>query len=116
MRRNSTTTAEASKVKIAFTKRKMTVYGGFVLIASFFERIGFKQIIEEAMPIFECSPNGIGLFGKTAAFMAMVFAGAERFSHLMHLGDKEVLAKIFVKNNVRVPLLFFRELQPVPTE
>ncbi len=32
MRRNSTTTAEASKVKIAFRKRKVTVYGGFVLI------------------------------------------------------------------------------------
>jgi len=95
MQGNSTTTAEVSKVKITFTKRRMTAYGGFALIASFFERIGFKQIIEEAVPISECSPNGMGTYGKTVAFFAMVFAGAERFSHLMHLGDKEVLAKIF---------------------
>jgi hypothetical protein len=95
MRRNSTTTAEVNKVKIAFTKRRMTAYGGFALIASFFERIGFAQMIEKAMPIEECSPNGMGIYGKTIAFVAMVLAGAERFSHLVYLGNKDVLAKIF---------------------
>jgi hypothetical protein len=84
-----------NKVKIAFTKRKMTAYGGFALVASFFERIGFAQMIEKAMPIEECSPNGMGIYGKVAAYVAMVFAGAERFSHLVYLGNKEVLAKIF---------------------
>jgi len=84
-----------NKVKIAFTKRKMTAYGGFVLVASFFERIGFAEMIEKAMPIAECSPNGMGIYGKVAAYVAMVFAGADRFSHLVYLGHKEVLAKIF---------------------
>ena len=95
MQGNSTTTAEVNKVRIAFTKRRMTAYGGFALLASFFERIGFAQMIEKAMPIEECSPNGMGIYGKTIAFVAMVFAGAERFSHLVYLGNKEVLAKIF---------------------
>jgi len=35
------------------------------------------------MPIKECSPNGMGIYGKTIAFVAMVYAGAERFSHLI---------------------------------
>jgi len=95
MQKNPTTTGEANKVKIAFTKRKMTAYGGFALLASFFERIDFAHMIEKAMPIEECSPNGIGIYGKTIAFVSMVFAGAERFSHLMYLGNKDVLASVF---------------------
>ena len=93
MQKNSTMTPQVNKVKIAFTKRKMTAYGGFALLASFFERIGFAQMIEKAMPIEECSPNGMGIYGKTIAFVAMVYAGAERFSHLIYLGNKEVLAR-----------------------
>ena len=95
MQRNSTTSPQVNKVRIAFTKRKMTAYGGFALIAAFFERIGFAEAIERAIPIAECSPNGMGIYGKTIAFVAMVYAGAERFSHLIYLGNKEVLAKIF---------------------
>jgi hypothetical protein len=30
MQKNSITTTEVNKVKIAFTKKKMTAYGGFV--------------------------------------------------------------------------------------
>ena len=52
-------------------------------------------MIEKAIPIAECSPNGMGIYGKTIAFIAMVYAGAERFSHLVYLGNKEVLAKMF---------------------
>ena len=52
-------------------------------------------MIEKAIPITECSPNSMGVYGKTIAFIAMIFAGAERFSHLVYLGNKEVLAQIF---------------------
>lgn len=95
MQKNSTTMPQVNKVRIVFTKRKMTAYGGFALIASFFERIGFAEMIKKAMPIEECSPNGMGIYGKTIAFIAMVYAGAERFSHLIYLGNKEVLARMF---------------------
>ena len=95
MQKNSTTNIKANKVQIAFTKRKMTAYGGFAFIASFFERIRFAQMIERALPIRECSPNAIGIYAKTIAFIAMVYAGADRFSHLVYLGNKDVLAKVF---------------------
>ena len=95
MQKNPTTTARVNEVKIAFTKRRMTAYGGFALIASFFERAGFAGMIEKAMPVTECSPNGMGIYGKTIAFIAMVFAGAERFSHPVYPGNKEVLARMF---------------------
>ena len=92
MQKNSTIVAQVNKIKITFTKRQMTAYGGFALIASFLEQIGFAQMIERAIPITECSPNGMGIYGKVAAYVAMIFAGAERFSHLIYLGNKEVLA------------------------
>lgn len=95
MQQHSTTMPLVNKMKIVFTKRQMTAYGGFTLLASFFQRIGFAEMIEKAMPITECSPNGMGVHGKTIAFIAMIFAGAERFSHLVYLGNKEVLARMF---------------------
>ena len=87
MQKNSTTIPQVNKVKITFTRRQMTAYGGFALIASFLEQIGFAQMIEKAIPITECSPNGMGLYGKVAAYVAMIFAGAERFFHLVYLGN-----------------------------
>ena len=95
MQKNSTTTIQVNKVKIAFSKKKMTAYGGFSIIASFFQRIGFSQMIEKAMPIVEHSPNSTGIYGKTIVFVAMIVAGADRFSHLVYLGNKDVLARMF---------------------
>jgi hypothetical protein len=86
---------QANKVKITFTRRKMTAYGGFALIAAFFKQIGFAQMIEHALPVTESSPNGMGIYGKVITYAAMVYAGAERFSHLMYLGNKDVLARVF---------------------
>jgi hypothetical protein len=76
MQRNFITTVESSTIKIAFTKKKMTAYGGFALLASFFKKIGFAGMIEDALPIEERSPNGKGIYGKMIAFTAMIFAGA----------------------------------------
>jgi len=36
MQKNCTTTARVNKIRITFTKSKMTAYGGFALIAAFF--------------------------------------------------------------------------------
>ena len=58
MQKNTTIVAQVNKIKITFTKRQITAYGGFALIASFLEQIGFAQMIEGAIPITEYSPNG----------------------------------------------------------
>ncbi len=52
-------------------------------------------MIEKAVAITESSPHSMGIYGKVAAYVAMVFTGADRFSHLVYLGNKEVLAKLF---------------------
>ncbi len=95
MQKNSITPTPVNKVKIVLTKKKMTAYGGFALIAAFFRQIGFAEMIEKALPVTESSPNGMGIYGKVIAYAAMVYAGAERFSHLEYLGNKDVLATLF---------------------
>jgi hypothetical protein len=95
MRKKCTTIIEVNKTKIAFTNKPMTAYGGFSLLAAFFEKIGLKEMIDVVFPVRELSPNSMGLYAKTIAFLTMVFAGADRFSHLACLGNKEVIARIF---------------------
>jgi len=73
----------------------MTAYGGFSLLASFFEKINLRGILQEVIPIQERSPNGMGIYNKVLAYILLVYAGGSRFSHLLYLGWQEVLADLF---------------------
>jgi len=90
-----TTNVEINKVRIEFTDKKMTAYGGFSLLAAFFESINLRGILEEVMPIHESSPNGMGIYSKGLAYILMIYAGGSRFSHLLYLGWQEVLSDLF---------------------
>lgn len=95
MQKHSTTKVQVNNITITFSKKKMTAYGGFSLLAAFFTRIHLRQAIEKIIPIHELSPNSIGIYGKLIGYIAMLFAGADRFSHLLYLGHEEVVAAIF---------------------
>ena len=95
MQTHSITTIQVNKVKIAFSKKMMTAYGALSLVASFFERIGLKDAIENAIPFQELSPNSTGVYSKVIMYFSMVYAGAERFVHVGYLGNKAVLAAMF---------------------
>lgn len=87
---------EINKVEIQFTSKKMTAYGGLSLLGSFFEKIKFKEAIEDATKeIEEISPNRIKIYDKIMGYGLTIFAGGERFSHLIYLGCREALEKLF---------------------
>ena len=96
------TNVEINKVRIEFTDNKMTAYGVFSLLAAFFEKINLRGILQEAIPIGESSPNGMGIYSKVSAHILMIYAGGNRFSHLPYLGWQEVLSDLFGVN--RLPL------------
>ena len=102
MQSKCTTKIEINKVGIEFTEKKITAYGGFSLLASFFERIKLKDIVEEAIPVQERSPNSIGIYSKILSYMLMIYAGGNRFSHLLYLGCQDVLSDLFATG--RLPL------------
>ena len=95
MQKNSTTPIRVNKVKVAFSKKMMTAYGGLSLMASFFKQIRLREAIESAVPVQERSPNSTGVYSKIIMYFSMVYAGAERFAHAGCLGNKALLAALF---------------------
>jgi len=102
MQSKCTTNVEINKVRIEFTDKKMTAYGGFSLLAAFFEKINLRRMLEEAIPIRESSPNGMGIYSKVLAYVLLIYAGGSRFSHLLYLGWQEVFTDLFAVK--RLPL------------
>ena len=87
---------EVNKVKIEFSKKAMTSYGGFSLLAAFFNKIKLREQIEAIIPIKEESPNSLGIYEKMLGFILTVFCGGNRFDHLPYLGSTGgILEKIF---------------------
>lgn len=87
---------ETSRVKLAFTNKAMTAYGGFSILAKLFEKFEFRSHMEEMIPFQEISPNSTGVYSKVLRFGLTVLAGGRRFSHTMFLGDSlEIYEKVF---------------------
>ena len=66
------TKSEINKVSIGFTSKKITAYGGFSLLAAFFEKIKLKEILEGVIPVKEESPNRIGIYSKILAYILVI--------------------------------------------
>ena len=82
-------------VKIGFTDKKITSYGGFSLLAMFFDTIDFKGFLNGLMPIVEVSPNAMKAEEKLLGFITLIITGASRFSHMLYLGNPEILQTVF---------------------
>ena len=96
MYKNHTIDLGQGKVKIEFTKKSLTPYGGFSLLGTFFDRIRLKEAIEKIFPVKERSNNRLGIFEKILAHILTVFAGGERFSHMLNLNSgTEIFSKMF---------------------
>jgi hypothetical protein len=82
-------------LKIGYTEKKITSYGGLSAIALFFNKIGLKEKLGEIMPIEETSPNAMKASEKVIGFMTLVMAGAKRFSHVIYMGNPDSIKAIF---------------------
>jgi len=82
-------------IQIGYTEKKITSYGGYSLLAMFFEKIGLKSTLNQLMPIEQTSPNEMSGAEKLLGFMSTVIAGGQRFSHVMYLGNLEAVKDIF---------------------
>jgi len=62
-------------IKIGYTEKKITSYGGFSLLAMFFKKVGLKAALNQFIPIQETSPNAMKAEEKILGFMTTVIAG-----------------------------------------
>ncbi len=96
MQKKYTSKIKINQVEVGFTKKNITAYGGFSMIAQFLGGIKFREFIENAVPIKELSGNGTGIFSKIISYLLTILAGGTRFSHILYLGEsEEILKKLF---------------------
>ena len=86
-----------SQVRIDFTDKPISAWGGIgSLVARYLGRLGFREWIEENLPIAETSPNGKGRYEKVLALFLTVLTGGDRFSHMGWWGyGREVMCRCF---------------------
>ncbi|MBT6119961.1 hypothetical protein HOH45_00670 [bacterium] len=75
--------------------KKITSYGGFSVLVMFFEKINLKQALRGLMPILEVSTNMMKAEEKLIEFITLIITGASRFSHMVCLGNPEILKTVF---------------------
>jgi len=72
-----------NQVKIHFTNKPITAWGGFsTIVAKLMEVLEFRSWVEYAIPIEEKSNNAKGIYQKLLATFLNILSGGERFSHL----------------------------------
>ena len=71
---------DGSALKISFTDKLMTAYGGFSLLSRLFERLNLRSEVEAMLPFKEESPNGMGVYSKILKLGLTVAAGGHRYS------------------------------------
>ena len=78
---------DRSPLKLSFTNKMMTAYGGFAILSRLFERLNLPSEIEAMLPFAEVSPNSMGVYSKILKLGLTVAAGGYRYTHAAFLGD-----------------------------
>lgn len=87
---------DRSPLKLTFTNKLMTAYGGFSLLSRLFERLDLENEVTKMLPFTEVSPNSTGVFSKVLKLGLTVAAGGYRYTHSAFLGDStEIYEKTF---------------------
>jgi hypothetical protein len=86
-----------SQIRIDFTDKPISAWGGIAsLVARYVEKLGFRDWVEENLPISEVSPNGRGRYEKVLGLFLTVLTGGDRFSHMGWWGHgKEIMCRSF---------------------
>jgi hypothetical protein len=76
-----------NQVRIEFTDKPITAWGGIAgIVSRFLDKIQFREWVESSIPVTERSNNGGGIYEKVLALFLTVLVGGSRFSHLSWWG------------------------------
>ncbi len=82
------------QVKIEFTDKPITSWGGTAaLISRFLNKIEFKNVVECCLPVKERSNNSIGEYAKVISLFISVLNGGFRFSHVNYFDINSTIFK-----------------------
>ncbi len=77
---------EKSQVKIEFSPKLITSWGGTAaLFSRYFDKIGFRELVEKIYPVHEYSNNSTGVYSKLLSLFISVLNGGTKFSHINYM-------------------------------
>lgn len=81
--------------EIAFTDQPITGWGGLALVARFFEGIGLRRALEQALPDGRTSPNQVPVVDMAMELLVTILMGGRRFAHVERFRADAVLPGMF---------------------
>lgn len=77
---------QKGQVKIEFSPKLITSWGGTAaLFSRFFDKIGFRELVEKIYPVQEFSNNSTGVYSKLVSLFISVLNGGTKFSHINYM-------------------------------
>ena len=94
MHDHSTHLGPAERLQIAYTTKPVSGWGGLVAVVRYFDRLGLRALLRQALPDGRTSPNQIPAGEIILAFFAAILTGATRFAHVERLRADAVVRAI----------------------
>lgn len=82
-------------IEVAFTDQPITGWGGLAIVARFFEAVGLRRVLKEALPDGRTSPNQVPVVDMAMALLVTILMGGRRFAHVERFRSDAVLPELF---------------------
>src|SRR6266576_1046252 len=82
------------EVKIEYTTKALSGWGGLALLFEFGERVGFFRLLEGVLPNKKRSPNKVSSMDVVKTLYATVLSGGNRFAHAERIRGDEVIRQV----------------------
>lgn len=82
-------------IEVAFTDQPVTGWGGLAIVARFFEAVGLRRVLKEALPDGRTSPNQVPVVDMAMGLLVTILMGGRRFAHVERFRSDAVLAELF---------------------
>ena len=94
MQDHSTQWEASERLQIEYTAKPVSGWGGLVALVRYWDRLGLRPLLQQALPDGRSSPNQIPAVAIVLAFFAAVLTGAKRFAHVERLRTDAVVRTI----------------------
>lgn len=81
-------------LKVEYTTRPVSGWGGLVVFARFLESIGVRSFLQRALPDGRTSNNQVGVVDMVLQLFVSVLSGGRRFEHVDRFREDEVIRNI----------------------
>jgi hypothetical protein len=94
MQRNNRSGTGQKELVIAYTDKPVSGWGGLISVFRFFDGLGLRTVLAQALPDGRTSPNKIPVVDMVLALFASVLSGGRRFAHVERLRSDAVVQAI----------------------